>query len=89
MSAQLITKLILGGFLFSIPSFALYKKLNIFGIRLEFHGKLGVGGNSKKRSYYFSMGRCSNSNKQLKIDSTNSFFKTATGVVGFTYSIFY
>ena len=35
MSAQLLTKLILGGFLFSIPSFALYKKLNIFQLFKE------------------------------------------------------
>ena len=65
------------------------KKLNVFGIRLEFHGKLGVGGNSKKRSLYLTWGRCSNSSKLFKVDSTNSFFKTDTGVVGFTYSIFY
>ena len=66
-----------------------YKRLAILGLKLEFHGKLGVGGNSKKRSYYYSVGRCSNSTKLFKIDSTNSFFRTQTGVVGFTYSIYY
>ena len=66
-----------------------YKKLNVYGVRLEFHGKLGVGGNSKKRSYYYSIGRCSNSTKYFKIDTSSSVFNTDTGIVGFTYSIFY
>ena len=66
-----------------------YKKVNVRGIKLEFHGKLGVGGNSKKRSYYYTMGRCSNSTKLFKVDSTNSFIWTSTGAVGFTYSIYY
>ncbi len=35
MSIQLVTKLILGGFLFSIPTYALYKKLNIFSLFKE------------------------------------------------------
>lgn len=65
------------------------KKLNIFGLKLEFHGKLGVGGNSKKRSFYYDIGRCSNSSKIFKVDISNSYFKTATGVVGFCYSIYY
>lgn len=66
-----------------------YKKFSILGVRLEFHGKLGVGGNSKKRSYYFHKGRCTNSTKDVRMDSSNFFFGTTTGVVGFTYAIFY
>lgn len=62
---------------------------NLGGVKLEFHGKLGVGGNSKKRSYYFKRGLGSNSTKFLKIDATSAQFRTATGVVGFTYSVFY
>ena len=66
-----------------------FKKLGIFGVKLEFHGKLGVGGDSKKRSYYYHAGRCSNSTKIFKIDSSHSIFKTETGVVGFTYTLYY
>jgi hypothetical protein len=62
---------------------------NVGGLKLEFHGKLGVGGNAKKRSYYFSRGLASNSTKFLKIDTASGQIRTATGVVGFTYSIFY
>jgi len=69
--------------------FKYYKKLGVLGVLLEFHGKLAVGGNSKKRSYYYSFGRYSNSTKDLKVDSSNNFYRTETGVSGFTYSIFY
>lgn len=66
-----------------------YKKIGVHGMKLEFHGKLGVGGNSKKRSYYYKVGSCSNSTKYFKVDASSSFFKTDTGVVGYTYSIYY
>lgn len=70
-----------------LPHFFIF--YNVGGVKLEFHGKLGVGGNAKKRSYYFSRGLASNSTKFLKIDTARGQIRTATGVVGFTYSIFY
>lgn len=61
----------------------------VLGISLCFFGKLGVGGNSRKRAYKYKYGLVSNSTKLLKIDYSNLFFRTETGVVGFTYSVYY
>lgn len=65
------------------------KKFKAQGLKLEFHGKLGVGGNSKKRSYYYTIGKFSNSSKKLKVDYNKGQFWTDTGAVGFSYYIFY
>lgn len=67
----------------------LFTSYVVGGLKLEFHGKLGVGGNSKKRSYYFKRGLGSNSTKFLKLDTASGQIRTDTGVVGFTYSVFY
>jgi hypothetical protein len=59
------------------------------GFQIVFRGKLGVGGNAKKRRYKYKTGMCSNSAKSLKLNSLNSYVRTATGVFGYTISIYY
>lgn len=62
-------------------------QLNLFdcqGVRIVFRGKLGVGGNARKRSLKYSTGMYSFSTKFIKINRNYDVIRTKTGVVGFS-----
>jgi hypothetical protein len=59
------------------------------GLKLEFRGKLAVGGNSKKRAYLFKVGLNSNSSKITKTLLKQGVIRTATGVLSCNLSIYY
>lgn len=59
------------------------------GLKLEFRGKLAVGGNSKKRAYLFKVGLNSNSSKITKTLLKQGVVRTATGVLSCNLSIYY
>lgn len=54
------------------------------GVRIVFRGKLGVGGNARKRSLKYSTGMYSFSTKFIKINRNYDVIRTKTGVVGFS-----
>lgn len=54
------------------------------GVRIVFRGKLGVGGNARKRSLKYSTGMYSFSTKFIKINRNYDIIRTKTGVVGFS-----
>lgn len=62
---------------------------NVAGIKLEFRGKLGVGGNSRKRAYIFRVGLSSNSSKITKSLLQQDIVRTTTGVFSCNLSIFF
>jgi ribosomal protein S3 len=67
----------------------IFKHLNIKGIKLTFRGKLGKGGNSRKRVMSYKAGEFSLSNKMLCINSNKWDVWTKTGTVGCSMHIFY
>jgi hypothetical protein len=68
------------------PNFNL---LQIKGITLKFKGKLGKGGNSRKKTLFYKKGSYSLSNKNLALNRNSWNVWTQTGSVGCTFQIFY
>lgn len=67
----------------------LFKFLGVLGVFFNIKGKIGVSGNAKKRRYYFSIGEHSFSKRTLKMDYSFSTVNTFTGVLGFSFIIFF
>jgi len=59
------------------------------GFFLKVRGKIGVGGNSKKRRYSIRIGECSLTSKSLKFNIYRGNIRTLVGVLGISLSIFY
>lgn len=66
-----------------------FKYLQLKGLVLEFRGKLGKGGNSRKKVMSYKYGQYSLSNKMLAINSYKWDIWTKTGSVGCYMKIFY
>lgn len=62
---------------------------NIKGFFFDIRGKVGVAGNSKKRHFYFYIGKINNSSKINKMDYMQSIIKTHTGCLGVTFILNY
>ena len=58
------------------------KKFGISGFSLAIKGKIGVGGNSKKRRYYIRIGKLSLTNKSLKVSSSLILINAMNGQLG-------
>jgi hypothetical protein len=56
---------------------------------LKVRGKIGVGGNSKKKKYLIKLGKHSLTNKKLLFSVYRGKIRTLVGVMGFTISLFY
>lgn len=67
----------------------LRRKYGLLGLKIRMAGKLGVGGNAKKRKKYFNFGRRTNTTKNIKKEEIKDFVRTKTGVFGYYISIFY
>ena len=66
-----------------------FTPLQIKGIYLVFRGKLGKGGNSRKRAMFYKAGYYSLSNKLLCLNTQKWDVWTKTGTVGCTMRVFY
>lgn len=66
-----------------------FKILQIKGITLKFKGKLGRGGNARKRTMFYHKGYYSLSNKLLALNRNTWDVWTKTGTVGCNFQIFY
>jgi hypothetical protein len=79
-------------FLRKIVSFLVDSKDNNFGLRgvyLDFRGKVGVAGNSKKRHFLIKCGKTSSSNRLIKVHRNKGLVYTNTGVLGVIIEYFY
>ena len=66
--------------------------LNIFNIKgffFDIRGKVGVAGNSKKRHFYFYIGKIDTSTKSTKVEQKLGIIKTHTGCLGTTFILSY
>ena len=71
----------------------LFKYLNshflVKGIFFRLKGKIGLGGNSKKKKFNLNLGSFSLSKKFNKIDYSKNSIKTVSGMLGFCLFIFF
>lgn len=66
-----------------------YNQLQIKGLYLVFRGKLGKGGNARKKTMFYKNGFYSLSNKLLCLNTQKWDIWTKTGTVGCTMRLFY
>lgn len=66
-----------------------YNQLQIKGLYLVFRGKLGKGGNARKKVMFYKNGYYSLSNKMLCLNTQKWDIWTKTGTVGCTMRLFY
>lgn len=64
-------------------------QLQIKGLYLVFRGKLGKGGNARKKTMFYKRGFYSLSNKMLSLNTQKWDIWTKTGTVGCTFRLFY
>ena len=62
-------------------------RFDCLGISVVFRGKLGIGGNARKRALKYHTGVISSSSKYVKLSRSIDIVRTKTGVVGFTVII--
>lgn len=63
--------------------------IGVVGLFFNIKGKIGVSGSAKKRRYFFSYGEHSLTSRAIKIDSKLTSVWTFTGVLGFSFLIFF
>ena len=66
-----------------------FNQLQIKGIYLVFRGKLGKGGNARKKTMFYKHGYYSLSNKMLSLNTQKWDIWSKTGTVGCTMRLFY
>ena len=66
-----------------------FKLLHLKGITLKFRGKLGRGGNSRKKTLFYKKGYYSLSNKLLCLHRNSWDSWTKTGSIGCTFQLFF
>jgi hypothetical protein len=57
---------------------------NCLGLSVVFRGKLGIGGNARKRALKYQTGMISSSSKYVKLSRSINVVRTKTGIVGFS-----
>lgn len=67
----------------------IFSFLGVCGLFFNIKGKIGVGGNAKKRRYFFYYGAHSITNRNIKVDVKYIPVWTLTGSLGFTFLIFF
>lgn len=73
--------------LFKFLSLYLFRKFNCLGVVLKIKGKIGVGGNLKKRKFILKTGSFSFTKKSQKIQYIKDSIRTYSGVLGFEFFI--
>jgi hypothetical protein len=59
------------------------------GFYFKLRGKIGVGGNSKKKAYLIKIGNNSLTTKKLKVNFKGGNIRTLVGTLGFTLMLFF
>lgn len=59
------------------------------GFYFKIKGKVGVGGNSKKRKYLIKVGLNTLTSKKVKFNFNKGVVRTAVGVLGFKQLLYY
>lgn len=59
------------------------------GFFFDIRGKVGVAGNSKKRHFFFRIGKINLSKKDAKLDYQQNIVNTSFGVLGVTMILSY
>jgi hypothetical protein len=67
----------------------IFKDLNIKGLKVKIKGKVGVSGNARTRSFFFSVGISSNSTFNTKVAYDLNYIKTFTGILSFQFFIYF
>jgi hypothetical protein len=62
---------------------------NVLGLFIKIKGKIGVGGNSKKKKYNFKKGSFSFTKKDQKLSYNKDVIRTDSGVLGFEIYLTY
>ena len=79
-------------FLFDMISeqiFPLFKFLNVLGFRLMIRGKVGVGGNSRKRRVLLKLGKLTTTRYNPNVSNLSTWLNTTTGALGFQLVVLY
>jgi hypothetical protein len=64
------------------PYFSLFQ---VIGFNLTVKGKIGLGGNSKTKTYIIKTGSYRRTSKKLKLFNTKTSVKTLSGVLGLDF----
>ena len=64
-------------------AYIFFYKFKCLGLYIKIKGKIGVGGNSKKRTFIFKLGSFSFTKKSQKLTYTKDSIRTYSGVLGF------
>jgi len=75
--------------IFEFYIFKFADDLKIKGISIVFRGKLGQGGNSRKKALFFKKGYCSLGKKSLAVNSNKFSIWTKSGSVGCQIQLFF
>lgn len=75
--------------LFREHFFYFFDSLNIKGMRIILKGKIGVGGNSRKRKMYLKLGSVTKIQPFRSVQTMNALLSTTTGALGLTVNIYY
>ena len=67
----------------------LFTFLGVLGVFFNIKGKIGVSGSAKKRRYYFYFGKHSITSRSVKMDLKFTPVWTFTGVLGFSFLVFF
>lgn len=66
-----------------------FEDIRIQGLKIKLKGKISAGGNSRKRTILYRVGRTSHSEVDLRVLKNFSLINTFTGVMGFQVYLFY
>ena len=75
--------------IFFLYLFPYFKYFNVLGLVIKTSGKIGLGGNSKTKSYYIKAGKYPRTTKSYKILYTQSSIFTLSGALGLSYYFTY
>lgn len=75
--------------IFNLISNLLFHSLKVSGIFIKIKGKIGVGGNLKKRIYNLKIGKFSFTKKNQKMNYIKDSIRTYSGVLGFEIYLSY
>jgi len=70
-------------------SYIFYSKFKCLGLSIRVKGKIGVGGNSKKRKFLYKFGSFSFTKKNQKLSYAKDSIRTYSGVLGFEVYLTY
>jgi len=66
-----------------------FEELKILGFKVLIKGKVGVGGNSRKRSIVLKLGKLTTTRNFTNIHSINTWLNTLTGALGLRIILYY